>query len=372
MKSGWIRVPFSDVVVDESGGNEKTPQSEFLAVGRFAVVDQGKELIAGYVNDESRLCRVKLPVIVFGDHTRCFKYIDFPFCMGADGVKVLRPKVEADVKYLYHFFRQLKLTVGGYDRHFKYLKRSEVLLPPLAEQRRIADILDRVEALRTKRRAALTRLDTLSRSIFHEMFGDPTQNSYGFSVKSMIDLVDPQRPISYGILMPGPEQSEGVKYVRVVDMKDGYIELSGIRKTTAAISNEFRRSLLRPGDLLMSIRGHVGRLAIVPPELDGANITQDTARLAIRGASTIFIRECLRTPGIQRWMAKHTKGVAVKGINLGDVKRIPIIVPPQEAQEKFSAEVGAVERLRAAHRTSLAEMDALFASLQYRAFRGEL
>jgi type I restriction enzyme S subunit len=233
-------------------------------------------------------------------------------------------------------------------------------------------VLDRAETLRTKRRAAIAQLDTLTQAIFFKMFGDPIQNPHGFSIQPMIDIVDPQRPISYGILMPGPEQAEGVKYVRVVDMKDGGIALPGIRKTTETISNEFRRSLLKSGDLLMSIRGHVGRLAIVPLELDGANITQDTARLAIRGASTIFVRECLRTPGFQRWMEKHTKGVAVRGINLGDVKRMPIIVPPREAQERFTDEVTVVEKLKTAYRASLTEMDALFATLQHRAFRGEL
>lgn len=130
----WRHEPFDSVIADESGGNLKTPQSEFLPSGRYAIVDQGKALVAGYTGDESRLCRAQLPVIVFGDHTRCFKYVDFPFCMGADGVKVLRPKVDADVKYLYHYLRQLRLTEGGYDRHFKYLKRSSIVLPPLAEQ----------------------------------------------------------------------------------------------------------------------------------------------------------------------------------------------------------------------------------------------
>ena len=153
MRPGWRNEPFDAVIADESGGNVKTPQSEFLPAGRYAVVDQGKELIAGYVNDEARLCRARLPAIVFGDHTRCVKYVDFPFCMGADGVKVLRPKIDADVKYLYHYFRQLRLTEGGYDRHFKYLKRSSVVLPPLPEQRRIAEILDKADALRVKRRA---------------------------------------------------------------------------------------------------------------------------------------------------------------------------------------------------------------------------
>lgn len=122
----------------------------------------------------------------------------------------------------------------------------------------------------------------------------------------------------------------------------------------------------------MSIRGHVGRFAVVPHELDGANITQDTARLAIVGASSVFVRECLRTEGFQRWMAKHTKGVAVRGINLGDVKLMPIILPPRADQDKFARQADAVDTLRIAHRASLAKLDALFATLQHRAFRGDL
>jgi type I restriction enzyme S subunit len=155
-------------------------------------------------------------------------------------------------------------------------------------------------------------------------------------------------------------------------MRNGGIELSGIRRTTEAISNSFRRSLLKPADVLMSIRGHVGRFAVVPPDLDGANITQDTARLAIVGASSIFVRECLRTEGFQRWMAKHTKGVAVRGINLSDVKLMPIILPPRSAQDSFAQQASAVDMLKTAQRASLAELDALFATLQHRAFRGEL
>lgn len=244
--------------------------------------------------------------------------------------------------------------------------------PSLPEQQRIAGVLDRTEALRAKRRAALTQLDALTQAIFLEMFGDPLQNPNGFPVSPLIYLIDPARPITYGILMPGPNQITGIKYVRVVDMQDKKIELADVRRTTEVISNSFRRSLLNSGDLLMSIRGHVGRLAIVPPELDGANITQDTARLAIHGASTMFVLECLRTQGFQRWMAKHTKGVAVRGINLGDVKQMPIILPPRQSQESFTRRVTAIERLRITHRASLAELDALFASLQYRAFRGEL
>ena len=93
--SEWQSLSFKDAVDDVSGGNKKTPQKEYVESGKYPVVDQGKELIGGYTDEAERLCKAELPVVIFGDHTRCFKYIDFPFCMGADGVKVLRPKVRA-------------------------------------------------------------------------------------------------------------------------------------------------------------------------------------------------------------------------------------------------------------------------------------
>lgn len=298
------------------------------------------------------------------------------------GFCVLRPQREKlDSSYLFHWVRSprfvadmvRKATGASYPAvSDRIVLESRLPLPPLPEQRRIAQMLDRAAALRAKRRAALGQLDTLTQAIFLDMFGDPIENPRRLPTRPMIELVDPARPISYGILMPGPEQLEGVKYVRVVDMQSGGIELSGIRRTTEAISNIFRRSLLKAGDLLMSIRGHVGRLAIVPPELVGANITQDTARLAIVGADPIFIRECLRTEGFQRWMAKHTKGVAVRGINLTDVKLMPIPTPGLDRQREFARLATASENLMVSGRTALAELDALFASLQYRAFRGEL
>ena len=255
----------------------------------------------------------------------------------------------------------------------RIINDSLIPLPAsLEEQRRIADILDLADSLSANRRATLARLDEMPQAIFIESFGDPIENPRRFPVQELIAIVDPRRPISYGILMPGPDQSDGVPYVRVVDMKDGGVRLSGIRKTTESISNAFRRSLLKTGDLLMSIRGHVGRMAEVPPELDGANITQDTARLAISGASPIFVRECLRTVAFQRWMAKHTKGVAVQGINLGDIKRMPIILPPPKAQEHFVDQIRAVDAMRSLHREAITQNGALFSALQDRAFRGAL
>lgn len=116
-----VNKSFSQVLEDVSGGNVKVPKSEYLSEGAFPVIDQGKTEICGYTNNPDTLFKsADLPVIVFGDHTRCLKFIDVPFAMGADGVKVLRPKSGHDAKFLFHALKNLRLADAGYDRHFKY------------------------------------------------------------------------------------------------------------------------------------------------------------------------------------------------------------------------------------------------------------
>ena len=101
----WVVKDFKDIVADNSGGNKKLAKTDFLELGEIAVVDQGKELIAGFYNDLKFAVKTKPPYVVFGDHTRIFKYIDFPFVMGADGTKVLQPADNnCNTKYLYYFF----------------------------------------------------------------------------------------------------------------------------------------------------------------------------------------------------------------------------------------------------------------------------
>ncbi|WP_298045416.1 restriction endonuclease subunit S [uncultured Citricoccus sp.] len=301
---------------------------------------------------------------------------------GSTEFHVVRPGAELDGRYALHFLRrphfraagELRMTGSGGQRRVPadYVAGTKIPLPSMDEQHRIADILDKADALRAKRRAAIAHLDALSQSIFHEMFGDPLENPKGARVKELAELIDPQRPVTYGILMPGPDQPQGVKYVRVTDIQGGRIRQDTVRSTTDEIAAKYQRSALRPGDLLMSIRGHVGRFALVPAWLDGANITQDTARLAIVGAYPTYVRECLSMPSFQHWMARHTKGVAVRGINLGDVRKMPIPVPAQEHQRAFDERVRSVEKLKSAHRAQLDELDNLFRSLQDRAFKGEL
>lgn len=161
------------------------------------------------------------------------------------------------------------------------------------------------------------------------------------------ELVEPDRPITYGIVKPGPDIPDGVPYVRVVDMKDGTVLSHQLRRTSHQLAASYRRSSLRVGDLLISIRGHVGRMAFVPEGLSGANITQDTARIAVgkRGFPE-YIRWYLASPEAQRWMAARVKGVAVTGINLGDLRELPVPLPPLPEQKRIAAILDKADAIR--------------------------
>ena len=251
------------------------------------------------------------------------------------------------------------------------LRKYRVPVPPLSEQERIVRLLDDADALRKLRVQANRRAADLIPALFHEMFGDPEHTEY--DVKPLIEVVNRQRPITYGILKPGHEIDDGIPYVRVVDIKEGRLHVHQLKRTTREIADQYRRSTLVPGDILVTIRGTVGRLCIVPDELKGANITQDTARLAVNEqCEPIYAMHFLSSPWAQNWINHHTQGQAVKGINLGDLKRLPIPVPPLPLQKQFAHRVREIRPLESLQSTSGFKIEALFQSLLHRAFQGEL
>lgn len=362
-------VPFLDVFEDESGGNVKTPQSEYLSSGKFPVVDQGKALIAGYVDDEARLCGGGRPAIVFGDHTRCVKYAGFPFCMGADGVKVLRPKIEADLRYLYYFLNQIDIPSAGYDRHYKYLKRTEIVLQSLPEQRRIAAILDQADALRAKRREALAQLDSLTQSIFIEMFGDPVKNPNKFPVHPLGAICD----VRDGTHDSPKYVSSGFPLVTTKNLRDGVIDFTDVNLISEADYSAInKRSKVDIGDLLMPMIGTIGSPILVCIEPNFAIKNMALVKFTQDSPHPQFVLSFLKSDAFKKMVASESKGGTQKFLSLGAIRGLQVHVPPISLQQTFAARIQSVEALKAIQRSALQELDSLFASIQHRAFVGEL
>jgi type I restriction enzyme, S subunit len=156
-----------------------------------------------------------------------------------------------------------------------------------------------------------------------------------WEIAPLNQLVVREAPICYGILKPGPHIENGVPVIKVTDYINGRINEESLRRTAVSIDAVYKRSKVTDGDLLLAIRGSVGALAIVPSQLRGANITQDTARLRMKDTiSREYLSHALRGKTLQRQIKLNTIGQAVKGINIAEVRRLLVPLPPFPEQNK--------------------------------------
>ena len=149
-------------------------------------------------------------------------------------------------------------------------------------------------------------------------------------------FVDPRAPICYGILKPGEHVSEGIPVIKVKNIIGGRVLEDDLLKTSLQIHNQYKRAEVNQGDLLLTIRGTTGRVAIVPPSLAGANITQDTARIRVSSDDDpMYVFYALQSPSVQQQIDLNTVGQAVKGINIAEVRKLKIFHPDASEQKKI-------------------------------------
>ncbi len=170
----WCWVHLLDSFVNNTDSKKKVLQKEYLEKGTLAVVDQGQELVGGYTNNEAMAYGGELPVVIFGDHTRCIKYVDFLFAQGADGIKVLKPKSFFELKAFYFALQSIDIPNMGYRRHFPLFNQYAIPLPPLPEQHRIVDRIEslfaKLDEAKQKAQEALDSFETRKASVLHKAF----------------------------------------------------------------------------------------------------------------------------------------------------------------------------------------------------------
>ncbi|MDB5863479.1 MAG: hypothetical protein JWO70_1285 [Betaproteobacteria bacterium] len=241
-------------------------------------------------------------------------------------------------------------------------------LPPVVEQRRIAAILDKADALRVKRLAALAQLDGLTQSIFLDMFGDPVINARKwpqqlFSEVGTLDRgASKHRPRNAPELLGGPYPL--VQTGEIANC-NGYIR--EYRSTYSEIG--LRQSKIWPaGTLCITIAANIAKTGLLT--FDACFPDSIVGFRAEDPATVEFVRNWLSF--LQKSLEDAAPESAQKNINLALLRNLLVPLPPIEVQHEFASRVDAVERLKTAHRASLRELDTLFVSLQHRAFRGEL
>jgi type I restriction enzyme, S subunit len=248
------------------------------------------------------------------------------------------------------------------------LAKVKIPLPPMPQQRRIAAILDKADALRASRRKALAEIDKLTQSIFLDMFGDPVTNPRGWPLAKLQDIGSLDRGVSRHRPRNAPELLGGAyPFVQTGDIAscDGYI-----RSFTDTYSEAgLKQSKMWPkGTLCITIAANIAKTGILTFD---ACFPDSVVGFRCDDAATFqFVRVSLSF--FQKWLEDAAPESAQKNINLAILRRLEIPKPGVELQRDFANRLASVERLMAPHRASLRELDALFASVQHRAFRGEL
>jgi len=253
------------------------------------------------------------------------------------------------------------------------MKPILVVVPGLGEQRRIAAILDQAETLRCQRRSALAQLDSLTQSIFLDMFGDPVTNPKGWNFARLDQLVRADDTINYGVIQPGDALEEGVPLVRVGDVVDGNFDPQSLKRIALSIEAPYKRSRLRGDEILVTCVGSIGVVALVDASMSGFNIARAVSRIPLsEKMDRVFVASYLQTDYVQRYFTSELRTVSQPTLNIKQICETKVIQPPLPLQRTFATRIQAIESLKTTHRAALAELDALFASLQQRAFAGEL
>lgn len=329
--SHWDVLPFVEAVKDSTSNYSKIQKSEYLGQGKFPIVDQGQQQFGGYTNDSSVISFEGCPAIVFGDHTRIFKFVDEPFCLGADGAKVLEPKAELDKKFLFYYLSSLNIESAGYSRHFKFLKESLVPVPPFSEQKRIASVLDKADTIRRKRQRAIHLADDFLRAAFLEMFGNPVTNPNGWEVKPVGDICDcivpgRDKPKSFTGSIPWITTNE-LSHLGITHKKE-----VGAGLTTDEIA-EVRARIIPKLSVVMTCVGDLGVVSIAGEDI------------VINQQLHAFLPSKILTPSFlsyslflqKAYMVKMASSTTLPYMNKSVCNSVPIMLAPKQLQEKFES-----------------------------------
>jgi len=313
----------------------------------------------------------------FGSLEKTIAYKVTGKCWVNNHAHVLRAKPTIDIDFLCRCLERYDVTpfINGSTRQ-KLTKGSlckiQIPLPPLSEQKRIAEILDCADAIRRTRQETLKTCDELLRSTFLEIFGDPVTNPMGWEVRELGEVLDFLTSGSRG--WAKYYSSSGDLFLRIQNVKGSRLKLDDVVFVNAPDSAEAKRTKVEYGDVLLSITADLGRTAVIGEDCPVAYINQHLAILRVNKdiLNPYFLSLFLSTEGGRLQFATLNKGGVKAGLNFNDIKSLKILVPPTEQQFRAEILFNRQQELETELKVSTKQEDTLFNSLVQRAFRGEL
>jgi type I restriction enzyme S subunit len=323
----------------------KVFQREYKKSGRYPIIDQGANFIAGYTNDKSKLYTGHLPVIVFGDHTRIFKYVDFSFSLGADGTKLILPKDFLNPRYFYYYLCNLSIESKGYNRHYKYLKEKFIAFPQKSEQKIITSVLSKIQQAIEQQNKIIQTTKELKKSLMHKLFTEGLHDEE--QKETEIGLI----PKSWQVELIGNvvEKTKQTDPRRKTNFTFKYIDVSGIsneyfRITEHKIYNNSNapsraRKLVEANDVIFAtVRPTLKRIAYIDESYDGEICS--TAFCILRSKKDILLSKylyyCVQKDEFIEGLARLQRGASYPAVTDNDIKRQKIPLPSYEEQKEIA------------------------------------
>lgn len=343
-KTGWTTVAFGDVVRQvkdkvnpEDSGLERYIGGEHMDTDDLRIRRWG-DIGTGYLGPAFHM-RFKPGHVLYGSRRTYLRKVavaDFEgitanttYVLESADSEVLLPKLLPFIMQTKTFnqfsVRESKGSVNPYV-NFSDLARFEFALPPIEEQRRMGHFLESTRALIESFAELRSAADRVLQSALAREFSVKTES---MPLKEWC-----RNLITYGIVQAGPDTPNGVPYIRVSDMTQSTtLQTEGMLRTTQEIADKYERSRVSSDDLVVALRGQVGLTRVVPPSLDGANLTQGTARVSVSAEhSSQYVYWALQSPDTRRQYLSHAKGSTFSEISLEALRKIEVPVRSRDAQ----------------------------------------
>ena len=336
MREGWKYVS-SEKSINKVKKQKSVKSKDYKEKGIYPIVSQESALISGYCDDESLLFRHSNPIVIFGDHTKNIKYIDFDFVVGADGVHILSPIEIIFPKFFYYQLCSIKLRNLGYARHYKLLKQSFIAIPPLYEQERIVSLLDlefaKIDAIKANAEKQLQDAKDLFQSALKDLLTSKEGWKEGCLGDFILNLRTGLNPRQHFKL--NTEDAEGY-YITVRELKgfDIVVDNKTDRVNKEALLRINRRSELKIDDVLFSGTGTIGNTALISELPQDWNIKEGIYAITPKHnlINSRFLIYLLGSDFFLKEARKKAEGTGVMSVPMKRFVNLLVGVPSLEKQ----------------------------------------
>jgi type I restriction enzyme S subunit len=375
MKEGWKYKTFAECVV-KIPKQKQVKSKDYKSAGLYPIVSQEKEIISGYWDDKSYLFTHDKPVIIFGDHTKEIKYIDFDFVVGADGTQILSPQDDIDAKFFYYTLLSTPIRALGYARHFKLLKEKCFYIPCLDEQRLIASRLDAAFSHIDELKANAEKQLSEARALFQKSLAKAMESKRGWEKRTLDNICN----LNCGFAFDSKGYTNKEDDILLV-CGDNIIHCGFRWETIKRWPKEdyegLNRFALKENDIVLAmdrpwVKSGLKIAKISKNELPSLLIQRTACIRSGKNTYPAFLYYALQTEAFIKHLVTQQTGVGVPHISGRQILSFDISIPPLSEQQRIVERLDAlsahVRELEENQKKIISECDALKQALLRKVF----